>query len=357
MPGVVLEVRGALGLITLDRPEALHALDLPMIRAVTPALDRWEHDPQVHAVVIRSTGPRAFCAGGDIRRVCEARQRGEGSLPRDFFREEYALNLRIHRFPKPYIALLDGITMGGGVGLSVYGSHRVATEHTVVAMPETGIGLFPDVGGGYFLPRLPDELGTYLALTGARLGPADALAAGIATHFVSSARLPALLARLEEPPLRTGAIDAVSAVLASFAEPAGAPDLAPVRKEIREAFGGDSVEGILARLRRLDSPWARETLESLASKSPTSLKVTLRLLREGARRGLEEELRVEYRLTQRFVGAHDFCEGVRAALVDRDHLPRWRPSGLEQIAPEDLDAWFAPLEEGELLPGQWPPPG
>ncbi len=355
MPGVLLEVRGPLGLVTLDRPEALHALDLPMIRAVAPTLARWARDPAVHAVVIRSTGPRAFCAGGDIRRVCEARHRGEGSLPSDFFREEYALNLRIHRFPKPYVALLDGITMGGGVGLSVYGSHRVATEHTVFAMPETGIGLFPDVGGGYFLPRLPDELGTYLALTGARLGPADALAAGIATHFVPSARLPALLDRLERTPLHTEPAETVSAVLDSLSEPAGPPALAAVREEIRGAFGASSVEEILARLRRLDSPWARETVESLASKSPTSLKVTLRLLREGARRELEEELRVEYRLTQRFVGAHDFCEGVRAALVDRDHLPSWRPSALEQISPEDVDALFSPLEDGELLPGQWPP--
>lgn len=357
MPGVLLEARGPLGVVTLDRPEALHALDLPMIRAIAPALARWERDPAVRAVAIRSLGPRAFCAGGDIRRVCEARQRGERGLPRDFFREEYALNLRIHRFPKPYVALLDGITMGGGVGLSVYGSHRVATEHTVFSMPETGIGLFPDVGGGYFLPRLPGELGTYLALTGARLGPADTLAAGIATHFVPSPRLESVLEELEAalPVAEPGA--AVDAVLGRRSGPAGAPGLDAVRGELDEAFGAASVEEILARLRRRDSPWAREALEALVGKSPTSLKVTLRLLREGARRDLEEELRVEYRLTQRFVGAHDFCEGVRAALVDRDHRPAWRPSRLEEVGAADLDALFAPLEEGELLPGEWPPPG
>lgn len=344
------ERRGALAVATLDRPGALNALDLGMIGDLSAAAAAWAADPAVRAVVLSGAGGRAFCAGGDIRGVCTARDCGNASTTQDFFAEEYRLNRAIHRFPKPWIPLMDGITMGGGVGLSIYGSHRIATERTRWAMPEAGIGFFPDVGGGWFLPRLPGALGRYLALTGASLGPADVLAAGIATHYVPSQRLEALEAGLAQASWEgdddPGEI--VSRVLASHAAQPGPAPLDALRPAIDACFGAASPEEIFAALGALDTPWAHETLETLAAKSPTSLRVTCRLLDEGPARSLEEELIVEYRLSQRFVASHDFCEGVRAALVDRDQRPRWDPPRLAGVTDEDVAAFFAPLGDREL---------
>jgi enoyl-CoA hydratase len=343
---------------TLERPAALNALDLGMIRELAAAVGAWARDPSVAAVVLKGAGTRAFCAGGDIRGVCTARDCGNASATQDFFAEEYRLNRAIYRFPKPWVPLMDGITMGGGVGLSIYGSHRVATERTRWAMPETGIGFFPDVGGGWFLPRLPGALGRYLALTGATLGPADLLAAGIATHYVPSVGLEALEASLAQASWQgdrdPGEI--VSHILASRAEDPGPAPLEALRPAIDACFGAASPEAILAALDRLASPWARETRDALAAKSPTSLRVTCRLLDEGGSRSLEEELAVEYRLSQRFVASHDFCEGVRAALVDRDHRPRWDPPRLADVTDEAVAAFFAPLGDRELRFAEAPLP-
>ncbi|MEW6490284.1 MAG: enoyl-CoA hydratase/isomerase family protein [Thermodesulfobacteriota bacterium] len=345
-----LERRGPLAVAVLDRPGALNALDLGMIRDLAAAAADWAQDPSVRAVVLKGAGPRAFCAGGDIRGVCTARDCGNASATQDFFAEEYRLNRAIHRFPKPWVPLMDGITMGGGVGLSIYGSHRVVTERTRWAMSETGIGFFPDVGGGWFLPRLPGALGRYLALTGATLGPADVLAAGIATHFVPSQRLEALEAALAgaswEGDDDPGEI--VTRVLDFHAADPGPAPLDALRPAIDACFGAASPEATLAALARLATPWARETLEALAAKSPTSVRVTCRLLDEGGARSLEEDLVVEYRLSQRFVASHDFCEGVRAALVDRDHRPRWDPPRLAGVTDEEVAAFFAPLGDREL---------
>jgi enoyl-CoA hydratase len=332
---ILFERRGRLGLVTLNRPQALNAFTLGMYRAFDPKLREWADDPAVRAVVVRGAGERAFCAGGDVRAVYEAGQgiAGDRSLTSVFFREEYELIRRIHRYPKPYVALIDGITMGGGAGVSVNGRYRVATERTMLAMPETGIGLFPDVGATRFLTRAPGHVGRYLGLTGTRLGAADALYCGFATHFVPRDRLPALVDRL-------GAGD-VEATLAEFAADPGPPPLAAKQAEIDRAFAGDTVEDILAAV-------DDETRAGLLGKSPTSLKITLRQLTLGRGMDLDAALTLEYRLTQHVMAGHDFYEGIRAALIDRDGRPHWRPATLAEIGDAAVDAYFAPLGDGEL---------
>lgn len=259
-----------------------------------------------------------------------------------FYAEEYALNTCIKRFPKPYVALIDGIVMGGGVGVSVHGSHRVAGSNIVFAMPETGIGLFPDVGGTYFLPRLPGETGTYLALTGARIGQADALALGLATHAVDSRRF----AQLEEVLCQRGALDAT---LANFSAPPPAGKLAPLREAIDRCFAADSVEEIIARLvDDAEQPFGRDTARLLETKSPTSLKIALRQMRLGRGLSFEDCMRLEYRVVERVLRKTDFFEGVRALIVDKDNSPKWNPARLEDVGESDIDAYFAPLGENEL---------
>ncbi len=332
---IIFERDGPVGLVTLNRPQALNAFTLGMYRAFDPKLREWAEDPSLRVVVVRGAGERAFCAGGDVRAVYEAGRgiAGERSLTAVFFREEYELIRRVHRYPKPYIALIDGITMGGGAGVSVNGRYRVATERTILAMPETGIGLFPDVGATRFLNLAPGRIGRYLGLTGARLGAADALYCGFATHFVPRERLPELLARL-----RT---EAPEAVLAALSADPGPPPLAARQAEIDRAFAGDTVEDILAAV-------DDETRGVLLAKSPTSLKITLRQLTLGRGMDLEAALALEYRLTQQVMAGHDFYEGIRAALIDRDGRPHWRPATLAEVADAAVDAYFAPLGDGEL---------
>src|SRR5579875_490453 len=341
---ILFERRGPLGLITLNRPKALNALTLAMMSALDPRLDEWEADPDIHAVVIQGAGERAFCAGGDIRALYESRAKGDRCYRAAFYREEYSQNRRIFRFKKPYIALIDGITMGGGVGLSVHGTYRVATEHTLFAMPETGIGLFPDVGGGYFLPRLPGQLGMYLGLTGHRIKGADCLYAGIATHYAASDRLPALLAALEAADFGK-APNAVRDILARFASDPGPAPLAGHRAEIDRCFAPDSIEGILNALDAAGTPWAQETRRTLATKSPTSLKLTFRQLREGKRLDFEAVMIMEYRLCQYCMDGHDFFEGVRAVLLDTDNMPSWSPPSLAEVRDEEIARAFAPRED------------
>ncbi len=333
--------QGPLALITLNRPKALNALTLEMMTALDPRLDAWEADPSVAAVVIRGAGERAFCAGGDIRALYDSRAEGNRAYRADFYREEYTQNRRIFRFKKPYLALVDGIAMGGGVGLSVHGSHRVATERTLFAMPETGIGLFPDVGASYFLPRLPGALGTYLGLTGARLKTADCLYAGIATHYVPGAKLPALVEALAAADLRRG-MAAVDALLASFAEGAGPAALAEHRAAIDRCFAGDSVEAIVAALEREGSAFAKETLAVLASKSPSSLKLTHAALRRGKALDFEAVMIMEYRICQYCMDGHDFFEGVRAVIIEKHGAPKWEPPTLAAVRAAEIERAFAP---------------
>lgn len=319
----VIAVRdGRIGRITLNRPRALNALDLDMIRAVTGALQGWRDEPAVHAVVIEGAGDRAFCAGGDIRAIRQLQLEGRKEAVEAFFSEEYALNLLIATYPKPYVALVDGICMGGGIGVSVHGTFRVATEQALFAMPETAIGFFPDIGATYFLPRLPGFLGTYLALTGARMQGADAVHAGFATHFVPRAELAGVSAAL--------AHDGVT-VLAEYARPLPPFSLREQRGLIDAAFGADTVPEIMHRLARDGGEFARETAATLRGMSPGSLVWSLRLLRLGAGRSLPACLDAELRATRTVTAGHEFIEGVRAMVVDKDRKPDWQPARIEDV--------------------------
>jgi len=344
----VMDIRfdrqGRLGVVTLDRPQALNALTLAMVSDLDRQLAEWADDPSVVAVVIKSSGGRAFCAGGDIRALHDAVCRGD-AYTRNFYRVEYRLNHRIKTYAKPYVALIDGIVMGGGVGLSVHGSYRVVSERSQFAMPETGIGFFPDVGGTWFLPRCPGALGTYLGLTGARLGAADMLYCGAATHYRPSADIEPLLMELAQV---TSAND-VGNLLDRFGSDPGAPSLLQQRSAIDRCFAADTMEEILSRLERDGSEWAQATAATIRRKSPTSLKVTLRQLHAGA--GLADfaaAMRLEYRLAQRMVRGHDFHEGVRAAVIDKDQAPRWQPATLTEVSDHTVAQYFAPLEEPDL---------
>jgi len=350
---IVLGRASGLATLTINRPKALNALTLDNYRRFAPALRAWAADPSVHAVMVRGAGERAFCAGGDVRAVYEAGRGigGEPDLPVVFFREEYELIRQIHCFPKPYIAVIDGITMGGGAGISVNGAYRVATEHTLFAMPETAIGLFPDVGATRFLNRCPGRLGRYVGLTGVRLRAADTLYCGFATHFVPSERVAELVAELGRTVGESGEFDGV---LTRFAANAGRAPLAPLRPAIDRCFAGDSIEEILDAL-ALEAAdggpqagWAAETRATLLTKSPASLKITLRQLAIGCDYDVERALALEYRLTQHVMAAHDFYEGVRAMLIDKDQHPRWQPATLAEVSDAMVDAYFAPIGDREL---------
>ncbi|MBV9521569.1 MAG: enoyl-CoA hydratase/isomerase family protein, partial [Alphaproteobacteria bacterium] len=311
----------------------------------------WEADPEIRLIVIRGAGERAFCAGGDVRAIWEAgRGRGSGSgLTADFFREEYRLIQRVYRFPKPYIALVDGITMGGGAGVSVHGSHRIATERFLFAMPEVAIGLFPDIGATAFLNRCPGRIGRYLALTGARIGAADALYCGLVTHFVPGERLQPLTQHLAALDWRRGEERAqVDRTIAAFAAPAGTPALAALRPAIDRCFEADTIEEIVAALAKEKDAWAEAALAAMAKASPTSLKITLRQLILGAGFDVEAALQLEYRMTQHVMERHDFFEGVRALLVDKDQAPKWQPASLAAVTAEEVDFYFRPIGAREL---------
>jgi enoyl-CoA hydratase len=346
---IIFERRGAIGLATLNRPAALNALTLGMVRAYARQLDAWEKDAGVRAVVLRGAGGRAFCAGGDVLAMYQAGRAGD-RMTRDFFREEYTLNYRIGRLKVPHVALLDGVTMGGGVGLSVHGSHRVATERTLFAMPETGIGLFPDVGGGYFLPRLPGEIGVFLAMTGHRLRLADCVYAKVATHAAHGADCERIVDALAAADLDGDPRAAVDRVLAGFAADPGRPPLQEHRAAIDRCFAGDTVETMLAALEREGTDWAGQQRVVMLAKSPTSMKIAVRQLRRGARLGFAEELKMEYRISQGCMAGHDYFEGVRALLVDKDNKPRWNPATLAAVGEDILARHFdAVPAEGDLV--------
>lgn len=335
---VIFEVEGALGLITLNRPKALNALTLDMIRALDAKLIAWATDPNIASVMIRGAGEKAFCAGGD---VVALHQPGNDQLITEFFRDEYRLNRTIFRYPKPYLALIDGFTMGGGVGVAILGRYRVATERTVFAMPETGVGMFPDVGGTYFLPRLPGELGMYLALTGARLKGDGCIYAGLAEAVISSDRNDELLSGLAAGRLPDELLPGLKV------EP-GEPAVAEHRKVIDRCFAGGSVEEIMTCLEAEGGEWAAKTLATMRRMSPTAMKIAHRQLREGAKLDFEDCMILEYRLSQRVARGHDFPEGVRAVLIDKDMSPKWEPPTLAEVTDKDMDGVFAPLPDGDL---------
>jgi enoyl-CoA hydratase len=378
---IITTAANGLAHITLNRPAALHALNTHMCANMIQALLAWRDDPDIHAVLLdHAPGTRGFCAGGDIRMIAESGA-GDGKEARAFFHTEYRLNHLLFHYPKPVIALIDGVTMGGGVGISMPARFRVATENTTYAMPETGIGLFPDVGGGWYLPRKPGEIGMWLALTGARLKAADCMIAGVATHRVEAAKLEELKQALLEPPPLVGggrgrgdggdlSGDAaaraptpnpspqgggrIGDVLARSSSNPGAPrELTSENIErINRIFAADSVEAIFAALEADGSDWANAQLATLRTKSPQAMKVSFRQMREGAAMAsFTDEMRSEYRLASRVCALHDFQEGVRALIVDKDNKPIWSPATLDAVTDAMLDEIFAPLPAGE----EWSP--
>jgi enoyl-CoA hydratase len=337
---ILFEKRGAVGLISLNRPKALNALTHDMCVRMKATLNRWKADSDVACIVVQGSGDRAFCAGGDIRSLYES---GKAGTPyaRAFYRDEYLLDAAVKHYPKPYLALISGIVMGGGVGISVHGNYRIADETTTFAMPETGIGLFPDVGGSYFLPRCPGELGMYLALTGSRLSTGDTLYAGVATHFLARDNRDELIGRLVRgvPP---------NIAIEELAQGSSTDSLADNRATIDGIFGMSSVEEILSSLDDVGSVWANEAAATIRTKSPTSTRLTFRQLREGRRLDFDACMRMEFRMVNHVIEGHDFYEGVRATILDKDNAPRWRPSELSAVSPSDIDAYFAPLNGHEL---------
>jgi enoyl-CoA hydratase len=337
---ILYERRGAVGLITLNRPKALNALTHAMCVSMKAQLAVWADDDAVKCVVIQGTGERAFCAGGDIRTLYDS---GKAGTPYavEFYRDEYLLNAAIKHYPKPYVALLRGFVMGGGVGVSLHGSHRVADETMLFAMPETGIGLFPDVGGSFFLPRLPGETGMYLGLTGTRLKTGDALLAGLATHFVPMTKREALLAAFSD-----GA--SPDAALSELSKPLAAEVLPDLQTKIDRLFANTSVEAIFSALDADSGSWAGETAKAMRTKSPTATKLAFRQIRNGKALDFDDCMRMEFRMVHRVIAGHDFYEGVRATIIDKDGAPQWRPSSLADVGERDIDAYFEPLGDKEL---------
>ncbi|WP_288934177.1 enoyl-CoA hydratase/isomerase family protein [uncultured Sphingomonas sp.] len=349
MTDVIIDTAGKVGRLRLNRPRALHALNVAMCASMLDALDAWRGDPGVAAVILdHAPAPdgdpklsRGFCAGGDIRLLADSGAT-DGEAARAFFHLEYRLNHALFTYAKPIVAFMDGVTMGGGVGIAMPCRYRVATERTRFAMPESGIGLFPDVGGGWYLSRLPGRVGAFLAVTGHRLNGADCAALGLATHFLSADRLEEAKAAIIADPAGIGAI------LDRLASGPGEGTIAAHRAEIDRLFASDVLEEIVAALEADHGAFAREQLAVVRTKSPLAMKVGLRLVHEGA--GLQsfaDEMRQEYAVAGRMVQRHDFLEGVRAVIVDKDHAPRWNPATPEGVTDHVLDQIFAPLPEAE----------
>lgn len=341
---ILTEVRGRLGIITLNRAEALNALNLNMVEQLKVVLTGWGDDPRVDAILLRSASERAFCAGGDVRSI--------GILPipedrmvlgRAFFGTEYRVNLLIHNFSKPFISLINGIAMGGGLGLSVHGSYRLVSENLRMAMPETALGLFPDVGGTWFLNRCPGHIGRYLALLGSHIGAADALTAGLATHHVPQAAFEHLtldLATAAHLDRKT-----IDAIIQGHAASTEGGTLASRAAKIDQLFAGDELDAVIARIdaRASEADWIAEARAVLRRASPISLRITWRRMVDGHTQSIERILEDDFRVAVRMVAGHDFAEGVRAILVDKDGAPQWQPNSLEQVAEADISTLLAPL--------------
>ncbi len=337
---------GAVGRISLNRPKALHALTLEMCHAVSAALSDWTGDDSVEAVIIDHAEGRGFCAGGDIAFLRNSALNDGGVSGRRFFHDEYQLNHQLFMYPKPVVAFMDGITMGGGVGIAMPAKYRVATENTRFAMPETGIGLFPDVGGGWYLARLPGRLGQFLGLTGARLDGAECVWAGLATHYLPAEKLPEAKARIGEHPAR------IAGILSELSETPPEARIEGNADKIAKHFASDRYEDILASLEADDSEWAAKELATLGTKSPQTCKVALRELAESAALAdFADEMRMEYRIASRVLTRPDFAEGVRAVIVDKTNDPAWNPATAEEVSDDLLNAIFAPLPDNE----EWMP--
>ena len=340
-PDLIIATEGKIGRIRLNRPAALHALTTDMCLGIIEALAIFETDDAVEVIVFDHASGRGFCAGGDIRMLATSGQ-GDGSEARAFFRAEYRMNHRLFTYAKPTVAVMDGICMGGGVGIALPCRHRVATENTRFAMPETGIGLFPDVGGGWYLPRLPGKVGMFLALTGARLDGAECLVVGLATHYIAAAALPDVLTALSNN------ADDIAATLKSHGTGAPLARIVANRTHIDRLFAADSVAMIMNALEADDSEWAAKELATMRTKSPLSMAVAMRQLSEGAAMpDFAAEMRQEYAIGARVVHTHDFIEGVRALIIDKDNAPLWTPT----VDPAEVDAIFAPLPADQ----QWTP--
>ncbi|WP_319531393.1 enoyl-CoA hydratase/isomerase family protein [uncultured Cohaesibacter sp.] len=337
MDDILFEQRGCIGLITLNRVKALNALSRPMVNAMAAQLDLWRTDDSIKAVVVTSASEKAFCAGGDIRAVYETR----GNPLYDFFYDEYRLNQAIHSYPKPYIALINGIVMGGGVGISMHGRFVVLGENTLYAMPEVGIGFFPDVGGSYLLPRMTGRSGYYCGMTGARLKQGDCFAFGLATHTIPGEQFDGIIDRLaagEDP----------QTVLDGMHQPI-APESTPESiDEMNRIFGHDTVLDVLAGLKASDSDFATKTLAQISDKSPTSVHLTLEEIKRGDGQSFEDCMRMEYRMVKRILMDDDFYEGVRATLVDKDRNPHWNPDSFDKVDAARIEAHFEPLADQEL---------
>jgi len=342
MSGEVLTLTDChVGRVRLNRPKAIHALTTAMCSAILERIEAWRSDDAVRAVLIDHAEGRGFCAGGDIRMLAESGAK-DGAEARAFFHTEYRMNERLFTYVKPTVAFMDGITMGGGVGLSLPCKYRVATENTRFAMPETGIGLFPDVGGGWYLSRLPGRAGQFLALTGARIDGAECLFLGLATYYLPAAVLDEVKAKIAADP------SAIEAILDAFSEDPPPARIEDNLERIDRLFASDQLEDVLAALEADDSAWARKELATLRTKSPQTMKVALRLLKEGAHMAtFADEMRQEYAVGAHVVQRHDFLEGVRAVIVDKDNAPRWDPATAEGVTEHMIDTIFAPLPDDE----------
>ena len=350
---ILFHVDNGIGTITLNRPKALNALTMNMIKQMRLNFTEWMEQDVVKVIVIKGAGDKAFCAGGDVRAVRQSIIDYDGTetseLAKNFFYEEYILNHQIHTCQKPYIAIIDRVCMGGGVGLSVHGSFRVATERTLLGMPETAIGLFPDVGGAWFLSRLPGEIGTYLALTGRPINAGDCLTLGIATHLIASSSLEKLEENLRSNKFGANAFWEVQNQLKSFSITYSETPVSDLKSQIDICFAANTVEEIISRLREDKTEFGLETLKMLETKSPTSLKVTLEQIRRGAAaKNFGETLTMEFRMAQHFVRGNDFPEGVRALLVDKDHKPDWKPNLLVDVSSAEVAGYFEAVPWREL---------
>jgi enoyl-CoA hydratase len=333
---VLVSVENGVGLITLNRPKAINSLTHPMVNAMSKVLTDWEHDDDIHAVVLSGAGERGLCAGGDIVAVYNSARAGGGDAAK-FWYDEYLLNAHIARYPKPYVALMDGIVMGGGVGVSAHASVGVVTETTKMAMPEVGIGFIPDVGGTYLLSRAPSRLGLYAALTGAPFDGADAIAMGFADHYVPHEKLADFRASIVD--------DGVDAALAAHSIEAPASNLLAQRHWIDACFAGDTVEDIIAALRGHDAGPANDAANLIATRSPISVSVALEAIRRAADlEALEDVLRQEYRTSCGSLRSHDLVEGIRAQVIDKDRNPKWSPPTFAAVTRSDVEAYFAPAE-------------
>lgn len=344
MSDILIRIEGRAGRITLNRPKALNSLTYDMLKAINAALDEWRHDDRVALVLIDAAGERAFAAGGDIVDLYETGRAGDFSFGQGFWAFEYQVNAKIARYPKPYVAIMHGFVMGGGVGVSALGSHRVVTDSTQVAMPECGIGLVPDVGGSWLLANAPGRAGEYLGMTGARMGPGDAIYAGFADSYVPETELEALKARLVE----TGDVSAIR----EFAGRAPDGDLAYFQLPMDDVFASSTAWELEARLDEVagpELPWATRTLEALRRNCPLSVTCALEMIRAARGMTLEEALRQEYRFTSRCMEQGEFLEGVRAAVIDKDRAPKWAKPRIADVSAADVDAMLKPADGGDLV--------